>query len=215
MKLGVPYGMFGMDISTMSAKAGGVHEQSALYQQARTIMAAVRLIELGARAVLIQHLTGLEKAKVNRLYCQVTGRPSTSGQAPFSDTWYLKDRYRQLHTSIVWGLFKKLSQEGRDKAHVVIDVYEGYLTIVSQPLLSLARAFFVLQLVEMGLWEECCCQHCQTNYLAPVDSRECVCPGCELYYRYRCRQCGTSLEVSAKGRYLKVCPDCRVVNKLR
>ncbi len=205
-------------MSIVPERMGNAHSGrlgSALYQQAEEIMVAVRLIELGARAPLIQQLTGLEKAKVNRLYYQMVGRSSPSGQAPFSDTWYLNNSYRLLHASIVWVLYQRLSLEERSAAHVLIDVYEGYVAVVDQPLLSLARVNFVPQLVEMGLWEERRCQNCQTSYLTPLDSRKCICPGCELFYRYRCRQCGASLEVRAMGRYLKVCPDCRDENKLR
>ncbi len=193
----------------------GAREQSNLYRRAQKVLVAGRLIELGARAGLIQQLTGLEKAKVNRLYCQLMGHPSPSGQTPFSDAWYLKDRHRLLHASLVWGLYQNLARKGRNTACVFIDVYEGYLAIVNEPLLSLARAFFVPQLVGMGIWQEYRCKHCQTLYLAPVDSHGITCPGCELHYRYRCRHCGTALEVSAKGRYMKTCPDCRPTKHLK
>lgn len=197
------------DTRTRLDTASESREQADLYRHAQKIMEAVRLIELGARAGLVRQLTGLEKAKVNRLYCQLMGQPSPSGQTPFSDTWYLKDRYRLLHASVIWSLHQKLTRKGCNTARVFINVYEGYLAIVNEPLLSLTRAFLVPQLVRMGVWQEHRCWHCQTLYLAPVVNRSSTCPGCELYYRYRCQRCGTALEVSAKGRYSKTCIDCR------
>ena len=183
--------------------------QADLALQAEKILVAARLIELGARAGLTQQLTGLEKAKVNRLYIQLMGHPSPSGQTPFSDAWYLKDKHRLLQATVIWRLYNRLIRQGRNAARVYINVYEGYLAIVKKPLLSLTRASLVPQLVGMGVWQERRCQTCKTLYLAPVVSRGSTCPGCELYYRYRCRECGAALEVNPKGRYPKTCPACR------
>ncbi len=192
-------------------KTGDPRMRSDLYLQAERIIEATRLIELGARDGLAQQLTGVPKAKVNRLYCQLMGRPSPSGQTPFSDVGYLKDRHRLLDASVAWGLYKKLAPEKRDTARVFIEVYEGYLAIVNEPLLDLTRVCLVPNLVQMGIWQEYRCQYCRAAYLAPVDHLGHACPGCELYYRYRCRACGNALKVTAKGRYAKTCLDCRTI----
>jgi len=131
-------------------EAGGSLRQADLYLQAEKVIDATRLIELGARAGLAQQLTGLEKAKVNRLYCQLKGRPSPSGQTPFSDAWYLKDKRRLFQAAVVWGLYQRLAGSGRSSACVFIDVYECYRVMVSEPLFDLTRVFLVLQLVRMG-----------------------------------------------------------------
>jgi len=198
-----------------SEKVSGSRLQADLYLQAEKIMDATRLIELGARAGLARQLTGLEKAKVNRLYTQLMGRPSPPGQTPFSDAWYLKDKHRLLQASVVWRLYQQLIRKGRNTAQVYINVYEGYLAIVNKPLLNLTRASLVPQLVGMGVWQERRCRTCKTLYLAPVVSRGRSCPGCELYYRYRCRQCGSALEINTKGRYPKTCPSCSPNKKPR
>jgi hypothetical protein len=62
--------------------------------QTRSAQKAIRLTRLGARAGLVSQLTGLEKTVANRLYRQLHGRPSPSGQQPFSGTWYLKQDRR-------------------------------------------------------------------------------------------------------------------------
>ncbi|MCP4283834.1 MAG: hypothetical protein GY792_05215 [Gammaproteobacteria bacterium] len=190
-------------------EVGSSRLPAGLYRQAEKIIEATRLIQLGARAGLAQQLTGLEKSKVNRLYVQLMGRPSPSGQTPFSDAWYLKDKRRLLQAAFVWKLYQQLIRNSCSTARVYIDVYESYLAIINEPLLSLTRASLVPQLVGMGVWQERGCQTCKCLYLASVASRGHTCPGCELYYRYRCRACGSALEVKDKGRYPKTCPDCR------
>ncbi len=92
---------------------------------AQTVMAseAVQLTQLGARAGLVCQLIGLKKAVARRLDHPFHGRPSPSGQLPFTDTWYLKDERRMLHASIVWQLSQRLARAGRSPARLLIDVY--------------------------------------------------------------------------------------------
>jgi hypothetical protein len=49
----------------------------------------------------VSQLTGLEKTVANRLYRQLHGRPSPSGQQPFSGTWYLKQDRRMAQATVV------------------------------------------------------------------------------------------------------------------
>jgi hypothetical protein len=145
----------------------------------------------------------------------LTGRSSPCGQTPYSDTWYLKDKHRLLQVAVVWRLYQQLIGKGSMMAQSMIHLYEVYRVIVIEPLLDLTRIFLIPQLVGMGVWQERRCQTCKTLYLAPVVSRGSTCPGCELYYRYRCRQCGAALEVNPKGRYPKTCPACRASKEPR
>ena len=64
---------------------------------AASTLDAIRLIELGARAGMVCLLTGIDKTNANRLYRQIHQHPSPPGQAPFTDSWYLKSDYRMLH----------------------------------------------------------------------------------------------------------------------
>lgn len=80
-----------------------------LVDQACKVCEAVRLVELGARARLVHQLSGLEKKAVNRLYYQLMGRPSPSGQTPFSDSWYRQSDRRMAHANMIWRLDQHLT----------------------------------------------------------------------------------------------------------
>lgn len=193
-----------------SSPRGFVGEIGAdLYRQAQTALIAVRLTQLGARAGLVRRLTGLEKKVANRLYRQLHGKPSPSGLMPFTDTWFLQDRRRMLHAGVIWKLYERLTRTRASNARIIVEVYEGYLRIVDEPLLDLTRAYFVSQLVQTRAWHARECSLCHTGYIAPVEEERSVCPGCERYQRFRCPRCGTALVVKAKGRHRVLCEDCR------
>lgn len=185
----------------------------ALCRHVMNLAEAIHLVSLGARAGLVRQLTGLEKAPVNRLYRQLCGTPSPPGQMPFSDAWYRESDLRMLHATLVWRLHRQLMPTGRSAARVLIDVFETYIQLVREPLLDLTHTVFVARLVAMATWEERRCRFCDLAYLAPVDSHTKVCPGCRMYHRYRCRQCGSPLETHARGRRRLFCTHCVSMKK--
>ena len=167
--------------------AGYSVEMVDLHAGAVTIFEAIQLVRLGARASLVCEVTGLEKAVLKRLYRQLHGRPSPSGQTPFTDTWYLENQLRMLQATVVWRLFRHYNQTGRSTARILIDVYESYTHLVEEPLLDLTRAAFVPRLITMKLWHESHCKLCNEDYVTPLSDIEHLCPGCKLYKRsHRC-----------------------------
>jgi len=181
---------------------------SDLLQQATRILDAARLVELGGRAGLVMYATGLEKKTANRLYRQLRGAPSPPGQSPFTDTWFLGSDIRMLHATIVWRLHRRLTNTGRGAAWMLITVYALYRCFVRQPVLDLTHAAFVPSLVDMDVWEERPCTYCGEFYLAPLESNDDQCPGCRLYHRYRCRQCGGPINARHRGRPRLTCGQC-------
>jgi len=176
---------------------------------------AIRLIQLGARAPLVNRLTGLEKAVVNRLYRQLMGRHSPPGQMPFSGTWYLQKNMRMLHVNVVWRLYQHFLQWKRSAARLLIDVYESYLNFVRVPVLDLTRTFLVSRLVAVQEWYEQVCDDCAMAYIAPMGGRRgicpvCrgICPVCSHYFNYRCRDCGAALHNHPRGRHRTFCAQC-------
>lgn len=180
-----------------------------LCQQAARMHEAVELVELGGRAGLVSHITGIEKTAIKRLCRQLRGTPSPPGQAPFSDAWFLENDLRMLHATIVWRLHKQLMQTGRGKARVLIDVYTSYLRLVHRPILDLTHAAFVPNLLTLRIWEERACDYCNGPYLAPVVSNDNECPGCRLYHRHRCRVCGGAISAQRRGRRRHICEQCK------
>ena len=177
--------------------------------QTRSAQEAIRLTRLGARAGLVSQLTGLEKTVANRLYRQLHGRPSPSGQQPFSGTWYLKQDRRMAQATVVWQLSRRFARAEATPAQRLIDVYETYLWLEAEPLLDIMRVAFVPHLVAVQEWQEQTCSQCAIQYLVPQDSVGNTCWGCRLYLRHRCRHCGTPLTVRATGRHREVCSACR------
>jgi hypothetical protein len=168
----------------------------------------VRLTRLGSRAGLTAHLTGLEKAVVNRLHRELCGRPSPPGQAPYNEAWYLENERRMLQAAVVWGLYRRLKESGRPSGRLLLDVYASYRAVVQEPLLNLMRAAFVPQLVSAGLWQPAECALCGTPYLASRSRPKLLCPGCRLHRRFRCLHCGALLKTQARGRYRERCERC-------
>lgn len=184
---------------------------SELCLDAKRVMEAIHLMRLGARAVLASQVTGLDKTKTNRLYRQLYGVSSPPGQVPFMDSWHRRSDIRMLHTNIVWRLHQKLSRAERSKARTLIDLYEVYIQLVEKPVLDITRAAFVQHLTSLETWHERQCKSCETNYATPVESNSTVCPGCLIYHRLRCHQCGCTLSPRSKGRGHANCRECGAV----
>ncbi len=175
---------------------------------ARKILESIHLIRLGARAGLAGQLTGLEKKTLKRLYRELMGKPSPSGQLPYSDTWLLENERYQFHANLIWNLYQRLKRPDYSAARILIDVFEVYTQMAREPRLNLNRAAFVLQLFSTGLWNEHHCSLCKTAFPAPMDSNQTSCPGCRLYYRHRCHRCNTPLSPKSRGVRRKRCPQC-------
>ena len=172
-------------------EAGEVGRRVDLHVRARQALDAIRLTELGARAGLVSQLTGLEKGPANRLYREVHGGPSPSGQQPFTDTWFRRSDRRMLHASLVWRLYDEFPSQDSHAAQALIAVYECYRWIVCEPLLDITRTAFVPRLIAMGLWQERVCRTCRSPYVAPVDQPTTACPACRIYLRRRSRSGNT------------------------
>ena len=175
--------MMGIPAPLSYCPAGDGERIVDLHAGAVTVFEAIQLVQLGARVSLVCELTGLEKAVLKRLYRQLHGRPSPSGQTPFTDTWYLENHSRLLQAAVVWRLFRHYNKTGRSTARVLIDVYESYMHLVEKPLLDVTRAAFVPRLITMKLWHECHCKLCGEDYVTPVSDIDDQCPGCKLYER--------------------------------
>lgn len=201
--------MSGRADRTQNQAAGITDCAAELCIRARAWQDAICLTQHGARAGLVSQLTGLEKKAANRLYRQLHGRPSPSGQLPFSDTWFLQDDRRMLHATVVWQLSKRFAESTATPARRLIDVYESYCWLQTKPLLDIMRVAFIPHLVAAQDWEEQSCGQCRSVYVVPTGSVGNACWGCRLYLRHRCRDCGAPLTVRPSGRYRELCAACQ------
>jgi len=174
---------------------------------------AVRLIQAGARTTLVRQLTKLPKKYVNRLYHLLTGHSSPRGLTQFTDAWFRESEHRMLQASTVWRIHILVEPLGRSKARILLDVYDVYLYSVNKPLLDITRIVAVLKLVKASVWESRQCQHCHKFYLTPVDENlGDTCPGCRIYYHFRCVLCGAALAIYTLGRPRSACEACATQN---
>lgn len=170
---------------------------------------AVRLIQVGARTTLVCQLTELPKKYVKRLYVQLMGQPSPRGMTPFTDAWFRESEQRMLHAATVWRIHRLVESLGRSQARSLLDVYDLYVYYIKQPLLDITRIVAVLKLVTMSVWEAQSCRHCRKLYLTPVDENlGDSCPGCRIYHRFRCVECGDPLTNYTIGRPRQHCQSC-------
>lgn len=195
--------------ASQAGSAGPASCDAELCIQTRVLQEAICLTRHGARAGLVSQLTGLEKTVVNRLYLQLHGRPSPSGQLPFADTWYLRHDGRMAQATLVWQLSQRFAKSRSTPARRLIDVYECYLWLAAEPLLDIMRAAFVPHLVTVQEWEERTCGQCGLAYVAPRGGVGTTCWGCRLYRRHRCRHCGAPLTVRPTGRHRDICTACQ------
>ena len=179
-----------------------------IVSRSRRSLEAVQLIRLGARAALVCQLTGLGKKTVSNLYPQLTGLPSPSGQVPFTDTWYLKSNLRMLHANVVWKLFRHFRGNGQSGPGLVIHVYQTYLQITEEPILTLTRAYFVPRLISINAWFKQSCAHCGIRYIGPLSNPLLICPACVEYFKHRCQHCGAVVESHQLGRRKISCTQC-------
>ena len=188
----------------------GTLDDIEIVSQARRSLEAVDLIRLGARATLVCQLTGLRKKTVSNLYSRLTGLPSPSGQVPFTDNWYLSNNLRMLHANVVWLLYQHFGSIDHSEPGLVIHVYQTYLQITEEPILTLTRAYFVPRLISIHAWYEHYCRHCGLRYIGPPSSKNLsICPACVEYFKHRCQSCGAVIENHPIGRRKTRCVQCQ------
>lgn len=152
------------------------------------------------RRNLISQLTGIERTKVNRMVRELTGRPAPAGLLAFTDSWYLESDLRLLHAAVAWRLYRRMTPAKLSLARVILNVFDAYRLITLAPVLDINRIAIIPHLMASRIWCERVCCHCQLLYLTPIGDPRQQCPGCRIYYRYRCDVCGRYLDPKATGR---------------
>lgn len=170
---------------------------------------AARLISFGARAGLVAHITGLPKSFVRSLYYKINGRASPAGLSPFTETWYIQNPQRLLHTNIVWKLDRLQAPCEQEPAQRLANLYQAYLWAVKEPVLSIHRVHFVPQLLAIEAWSSRRCEACGASYICAANDLDLACPACKIKATHRCQGCDGVLKQTGVGRRLQYCVACR------
>ena len=177
---------------------------------ARHTQEAIRLIQTGARGNLVHSSTGLSKKFIKKLFLLVNGQSSTQGRTAYTDAWFAESEQRMLHANIVWRLYTRTKRlTSLSPARQIVDLVEAYYYIVPWPMLDFTRIESVIRLMNDGIWRKRSCEVCGKHFVAPKEEVSMTtCPGCKLYFRHRCRDCGSALRANPVGRPHSSCDQC-------
>lgn len=84
--------------------------ETALPEFLETLSMANKLIRLGARPPVVQHLCGIGRKVAIRLYKEVHHGPSKSGMLPYDSYWIARSSMNALHASIFLSIFADIAE---------------------------------------------------------------------------------------------------------
>ena len=114
-----------------------------------------------------------------------------------------------LHANEVWQLYQHFRSIDHSGPGLVIHVYQTYLEITEEPILTLTRAYFVPRLISIHAWYEQSCTQCGLRYIGPPGNNLSICPACVEYFKHRCQSCGAVIENHPIGRRKTRCVQCQ------
>jgi hypothetical protein len=174
--------------------------ETALPEFLETLYMANKLIRLGARPAVVQHLCGIGRKVAIRLYKEVHHCPSKSGMLPYDSYWIARSSMNALHASIFLGMYSDFSQLVTQKpAHATrfMTAYGLYRETVGRVFndnrldvssdqgnfLGINRAWHLIQQVNsresrLVLCATCQSRHIVLNTLPKFYQR---CPICEVW----------------------------------
>jgi flagellar transcriptional activator FlhC len=174
--------------------------ETALPEFLETLSMANKLIRLGARPPVVQHLCGIGRKVAIRLYKENHNSPSKSGMLPYDSNWIARSSMHALHASIFLGIFADIAElVCQNPAHATrfITAYGLYREIVGRVsnhnrvivstdqdnLLVINRAWHLIQQFNsresrLVLCATCQSRHIVLNTLPKFYQR---CPICEVW----------------------------------
>lgn len=163
------------------------------------------MARLQARACVISRITGMSNAASRRMWHQIYGKGSPSGQQPADDTWFLKTGLRRAHAALILQLYAQSSQHLPQYA-AFTHAYYHYARITAglnerrtwdddpafrssedDYVIPFSRAYFLVLIYtdeEMADGTRKCklqvrrCRSCGALYLSHTEEISRKCPGC-------------------------------------
>jgi flagellar transcriptional activator FlhC len=140
-----------------------------LVNENHQVSLAIRLIGLGARLQVLESETGLPYERLLKLYKEVAGKSPSKGQLPFSTDWFISWQ-ANIHSSLFLNVYEYLSKASEiDRLEAIIKAYELYQremhSVQVQPVLSMTRAWRLVQFVDCGMLSSVRCTQCQGQFV--------------------------------------------------
>lgn len=159
----------------------------------RALSRAKECAALGARSRTIEHVTGLPRNDVRRLF--FAERAPARGRAPASPEWYHNATLlSRAESSVFVSVFRRIRDLGFEPADALVAGYKHYLHVCgTPPRITFDRAFDLASHVD-GIWLErkpsfilVTCSKCHGQYVASRGEHAAThrdCPFCKLIQRY-------------------------------
>ena len=151
----------------------------------RQVERAVALIGLGARLQVLETETDLSYERLLRLYKEVAGKSPSKGQLPFSPDWFLSWQ-PNVHASLFFNIHHYLSKAtALDDIDAIMKAWALYAEQVTQahvqPLLSITRAWRLMQLMDKQSLTTTRCNCCGGQFVSALyeDPASYVCGLCQ------------------------------------
>ncbi len=151
-------------------------------EQIRRANLCVRLLEMGARAVVASHLSGIPKREAVALYEAVNGERPPRGMLPSSTDWFFGTEARRVESSLLALLIHRLMQETRQPVNnLLADAFITYEKLVGKRTeIDINRAWSLARLLVSKQVKLVPCETCCTRVLALSETPRALvdCPSC-------------------------------------
>jgi len=164
----------------MSARRAG------MIAEAREVVRARALIELGARLSLLEAEIGLSRERLLKLYKEIRRASPPKGMLPFSTDWFTTWQ-PNIHASLFTNIYTYLDKsDDLEQIDVIIHAYRLYLeqtgSLGLEPILSVTRAWRLVKFIDAGMLCLTPCCSCGGKFIRRSDDlpRDFVCGLCHM-----------------------------------
>lgn len=141
-------------------------------EEAREVMRANELIQLGARMPVLEKELNLSRNRLIRLYREIKDASPPKGMLPFSADWYFT-WLPNIHASLFYNIFLYIKDEAQcNRLDALTRAYRLYLEhcdcAETERVLSFTRAWTLLRFFEGGLLALTRCGTCTGRFVRPM-----------------------------------------------
>ncbi|CAD6533548.1 Flagellar transcriptional regulator FlhC [Paraburkholderia hiiakae] len=141
-------------------------------EEAREVLRAIELIQLGARMPVLEKELTLSRNRLIRLYRELKNASPPKGMLPFSADWYFT-WLPNIHASLFYNIYLFLTERAKcSRLDALTRAYRLYLehceSAETERVLSFTRAWTLLRFFEGGLLTLSSCTVCSGRFVRHV-----------------------------------------------
>lgn len=147
--------------------------KGSMTEEARELLSAIELIQLGARMQVLEKELNLSRARLIRLYRELKNSSPPQGMLPISADWYFTLQ-PNIHASLFYNIYLFLVNEAKcSRLDALTRAYRLYLehceSTETESVLSFTRAWTLLRFFEAGRLKLTCCTVCSGRFVRHMD----------------------------------------------